>query len=128
MLNDLIQAAKNINGMSERAAFFAPKQIEDRKKADKIIASSGISNKFARRLAGFQAGEVVVKNYRERIGNNTGDFTTLKFEVTLRNLIRKGFAEVKNGNLVLTVDGEKWLAPLTETTCIFTGNKTPGSF
>jgi hypothetical protein len=128
MLNELIRAAKTINGMSDRSAFFAAKQIEDQKKANKIIASSGISNKFARRLAGFQAGEVVVKNYKERISNDTSDFTTLKFEVNLRNLIRKGYAEVKDGNLVLTLSGEKWLAPLTETTCIFTGSVTTGRF
>lgn len=128
MLNNLIHAANTINGISERAAFFAAKQIEDEKKANKIISSSGISNKFARRLAGFQTGEILVKKYKERISDKTSDFTTLKFEVNLRNLIRKGYAEVKNDNLVLTRSGEQWLAPFTETTCIFTGSKTSGKF
>lgn len=128
MLNNLIQSANQMNTMLEREAFYANKAVECEKKAKKMIASSAIDNKFARRLAGFEAGEVVVKNYRERIDPKTWDFTTLKFEVNLRNLIRKGYAVVENGNVVLTQTGAEWLNPFTETTCIFTGSKTSGRF
>lgn len=130
MLNDLIRSAGGIHKSAERAAFFAKKSIEDKQKAVKVIASTRIADRFARRLAGFEAGEIIVKNYREKIDATSGDLTTLKFEVNLRNLIRQGYGEIdgESRNLKLTQSGFEWLRPFGETTCILTGRKTSGKF